>query len=750
MGNAWLVGEVNDEAVEKLKGFGVTSAVRVGYSGSGNIKYLMPDREVKIIHKSAGTKHLLQWIRTMAQNGYGETREKSATIRQRAKTRILMYVQEHLDEAAAIWTNLCRMDGVVLRELGPHQDFVFSGGNLKHDVILPVVTNSIPESAHREDGDYSEYLRQRLTACLPCVSSAELLTDHIHKVKQAVREYHETCLDVVRGVFSKNFPDESVSFQYSKNFSAVKTEYDGNGVPDYGAVLQKLRQEAYQTICITVTLPGIGQAVMTIKTSGLYSAMAFADGNGRQWSLDEDLKLCTTQAADHLDAMDAEIPVSLPGPADAEADILPVLLEHAAGMQLVPEDSVKEKVRKTYETYADINSRTDYVARLDLRQKSGPDYQHAYNLLSHSVSIPTIYGTIDEKGRISGTPFACMLNAIQKKDSAIAKKKQATDEIWHELSQRTIRNVSSVAVKTNGERYPYMDGSPFTLQASVCGVTADVSTGPIIGRTTSAYTKRLREEAETAYDSLVKKTDRMCEDLAGKQPEWLKNPVVPAIIRYVKANERYVTENAVVQALRGTKIQLNARLTQTEDCGRLAYLSKEAVARVAKSLIDHRIIATREIKGEYGYFDLLKTTIPSEKICILYQWLEQKEEERAEDHVSGSITDNPFRFHNLIRRAEKKAETGEDIMQEQILLLQNLGDYYLTGYYLNDIADVIAMQFSDGIKMYLEMTVAAAKDDDALTEEHKKLIAKVQTTARRKAREKKRQEKGRTASAETG
>lgn len=89
-------------------------------------------------------------------------------------------------------------------------------------------------------------------------------------------------------------------------------------------------------------------------------------------------------------------------------------------------------------------------------------------------------------------------------------------------------------------------------------------------------------------------------------------------------------------------------------------------------------------------------------------------------------------------------------MQEQILLLQNLGDYYLTGYYLDDIADVIAMQFSDGIKMYMEMTVAAAKDDDTLTEEHKKLIAKVQTTARRKAREKKKQEKGRTASAETG
>lgn len=750
MGNAWLVGEVNDEAVEKLKSFGVMGAVRVGYSKSGNIKYLMPDREVKIIHKSAGTKPLLQWIRTMVQYGYGEAGEKAASIRQRTKTGILQYAQEHVDETAAMWADMCRLDGIALRKPGPSQDFVFTGGKLKHDVTLPIVTNGLLDHVYREDGDYSDYLRERLMDCLPYVFSAMLEADHIRKVKQAVREYHETCLDMIRDVFSKHFPDESASFRYSKNFSAVKTEYDGSGVPNYGAMLRKLRQEAYQTVCITVTLPGIGQAVMTIKTSGLYSAMAFADGNGRQWSLDEDLKLCTTKAADHLDAMDAEIPVSLPGPADAEADILPVLLEHAAGMQLVPEESVKAKVRKTYETYADINSRTDYVVRLDLGHESGPDYQHAYDLRSHTVSVPTAYGVIDEKGRISRTPFACMLDAIQKPESAIAKKKQATDEIWHELSQRTIRNVSSVSVKTDGERYPYIDGSSFILQASVCGVTVDVSTGPITGRTTNTYKKRLREEAETAYDSLVKKTDSLCEDLAGKQPEWLKNPVVPAIIRYVKANERYVTENAVVQALRGTKIQLNAHLHQTEDCGRLAYLSKEAVARVAKSLIDHRIIATREIKGEYGYFDLLKTTIPSEKICILYQWLEQKEEERAEDHVSGSITDNPFRFHNLIRRAEKKAETGEDIMQEQILLLQNLGDYYLTGYYLNDIADVIAMQFSDGIKMYLEMTVAAAKDDDALTEEHKKLIAKVQTTARRKAREKKRQEKGRTASAETG
>ena len=750
MRNAWLVGEVNDEAVEKLKSFGVMGAVRVGCSKTGNVKYLTPDKRVLTISKSAGTKPLLQWIRTMVQYGYGEAGEKAASIRQRTKTGILQYAQEHVDETAAMWADMCRLDGIALRKPEPSQDFVFTGGKLKHDVTLPIVTNGLLDHVYREDGDYSDYLRERLMDCLPYVFSAMLEADHIRKVKQAVREYHETCLDMIRDVFSKHFPDESASFRYSKNFSAVKTEYDGSGVPNYGAMLRKLRQEAYQTVCITVTLPGIGQAVMTIKTSGLYSAMAFADGNGRQWSLDEDLKLCTTKAADHLDAMDAEIPVSLPGPADAEADILPVLLEHAAGMQLVPEESVKSKVQKTYEKYADENKKTDYVSRLDLGHESGPDYQHAYDLRSHTVSVPTAYGVIDEKGRISRTPFACMLDAIQKPESAIAKKKQATDEIWHELSQRTIRNVSSVSVKTDGERYPYIDGSSFILQASVCGVTVDVSTGPITGRTTNTYKKRLREETETAYKNLWIKTDSLCENLAGKQSEWLKNPAVPAIIQYVKANERYVTENAVVQALRGTKIQLNAHLNQTEDCGNLAYISKTAVDRVIDNLIKHNIITTREIRGEYGYFYLLKTTIQSEKICVLYQWLEQKEEERAEDHVSGSITDNPFRFRGLIRRAEKKAETGEDIMQEQILLLQNLGDYYLTGYYLDDIADVIAMQFSDGIKMYMEMTVAAAKDDDTLTEEHKKLIAKVQTTARRKAREKKKQEKGRTASAETG
>lgn len=41
--------------------------------------------------------------------------------------------------------------------------------------------------------------------------------------------------------------------------------------------------------------------------------------------------------------------------------------------------------------------------------------------------------------------------------------------------------------------------------------------------------------------------------------------------------------------------------------------------------------------------------------------------------------------------------------------------------------------------MYLEMTVFAAKDNASLTEEHQKLIAKIQTTVKRLVREKKKE-----------
>lgn len=78
------------------------------------------------------------------------------------------------------------------------------------------------------------------------------------------------------------------------------------------------------------------------------------------------------------------------------------------------------------------------------------------------------------------------------------------------------------------------------------------------------------------------------------------------IVKVIWANESYITSNAVVQVLRGTKISLNATIEYGDEYGAYSWTDADTIQDHITQLLRERILVVKEIKGTYGRFEILK------------------------------------------------------------------------------------------------------------------------------------------------
>ena len=108
------------------------------------------------------------------------------------------------------------------------------------------------------------------------------------------------------------------------------------------------------------------------------------------------------------------------------------------------------------------------------------------------------------------------------------------------------------------------------------------------------------------------------------------------IFECVSKNETYITQNAVVQLMRGTKVTLNANVLESRGQGFYSLYSADEVSDMVTEMLDSEILMSKEIKGTYGYFYILKipqkTRQELEELNTLMgdeqsSWTETKQEE---------------------------------------------------------------------------------------------------------------------------
>lgn len=736
MKNAWLNLEKNAEAVSRLYELGIRDADLVGISNAGRVKYTDKNGQVQVLPPQKKYSQITIWVKGMIQAGYGE-HVVSTAGKKRASfvDDILAYKQSNWKKIQTIWEDIWKDDSIVLTEKDNRTDLVFEGPGLPEKVCIPILPSKLSSNDEQEDKNYSGYFVHRLnTACLPVITSLVLQTDHLKKLKEAKRKFNAMAEGCVKEILAEEFPSRVPTVQHTKTITPSKIARDKNGIPQYDDYVSMLINPSQDQMRFVFVLPDIGNVISLIIGPAIESHVFFEDDKGMEHTLSEDAKICTKKASMYRNAITWKTNIH-PFLATEKEKIRQEILVRAKEMTLKPVKKVKEKIKQTYKKYAIRNEAVPDVQRMDLDINAGLDYNKAYNLISDRVAVRTVYGTINEKGKIERTPFAKMLDVIQDPTCATAKKKAVTDDLVKKYKTKFALKTFPLSLSFARDSYPYIDGAPVTMQIILFGKALSMASGEIKGRTTASFAKCLTAEFEKTYQNLEKRAEEIClEKLAGLET-WANNPITMSVLEYIRANEQYVTQNAVVQALRGTAIQLHAHLLTTKDCGRLACFPKEIVEEYIDSMIRHGFISTKEMRGDYGYFNILKLTNIAEQFRFLMEWAGK----HFENQKTEEIEENPYYFRNYLQQMQKKAETGEDITEYQIFLLQHLGNYYLTGYYFEEITHLLADHFSDGIKMYLEMTVFAAKDNASLTEEQQKLIAKIQTTVKRLVREKKKE-----------
>ena len=150
--------------------------------------------------------------------------------------------------------------------------------------------------------------------------------------------------------------------------------------------------------------------------------------------------------------------------------------------------------------------------------------------------------------------------------------------------------------------------------------------------------------------------------------------LVRDIFECVFQNETYITQNAIVQILRGTKVTLNADIRTSRGDGLYGFYSADEISDTVTKMLDLKILTSKEIKGTYGYFDILKipskTKLELEELNVLIKdeednWTETKQEEISNNLRRGcAISDieaEQFLLHGILEN-EKEANTYMDLI----------------------------------------------------------------------------------------
>lgn len=149
----------------------------------------------------------------------------------------------------------------------------------------------------------------------------------------------------------------------------------------------------------------------------------------------------------------------------------------------------------------------------------------------------------------------------------------------------------------------------------------------------AAYDKELDEEAEI-----------ICKD-----------NLTLAVARFIFQNQNHITENAVIQAMRGTKIQLNTTIIHSEGMGKFNDCKKEEIADAVDYLIQNDVIYQQQKRGQYGtYYTLkLERNYKKEEFKTRIKKAVAKKQVLPEESITADTVLNDFQCYTLLKQNRK-------------------------------------------------------------------------------------------------
>lgn len=125
---------------------------------------------------------------------------------------------------------------------------------------------------------------------------------------------------------------------------------------------------------------------------------------------------------------------------------------------------------------------------------------------------------------------------------------------------------------------------------------------------------------------------------------YLETYLAKDILECVSANEKYITQTAVTQILRGTQVALNAPITLSHGNGKYGLYKADFVSDVIERMVQTGILTTVTCKGTYGRFDILKIPSKTKDDLVSLKALVVEEQQnwsnKKQDQIQKSLRSN--------------------------------------------------------------------------------------------------------------
>jgi len=211
------------------------------------------------------------------------------------------------------------------------------------------------------------------------------------------------------------------------------------------------------------------------------------------------------------------------------------------------------------------------------------------------------------------------------------------------------------------------------------------------------YSTAVREAFVSGYQQLVQiykaEIEQLREAKQGMYEHICGDPLEIALLRFISANEGYITSTAVQQALRGVKVQLNTKITDTDGCGHFNFLSGEDIDREIHNLAYDGFLELKTLRGTFGRFDVIHMT------KLGRDALQYAEKSLLLAPQTEKWWEYPAAYKNALNIIRRKLDQNEDARQEQVELLHHLDNRHMVAYFHDDIVDAFPKEDTDLCKL---------------------------------------------------
>ena len=122
----------------------------------------------------------------------------------------------------------------------------------------------------------------------------------------------------------------------------------------------------------------------------------------------------------------------------------------------------------------------------------------------------------------------------------------------------------------------------------------------------TAWRKTLAKNIKEIEQEFEKLEEKRKTAFVDRYRLYVDSFLVRDIVKVIQANESYITANAVIQVLRGTKVTLNADIEYADEYGAYSWTDVDTIQNCIVRLSREHMLDTKELKGTYGRFEILK------------------------------------------------------------------------------------------------------------------------------------------------